>query len=107
MNQTFSNINVLIKNNKLSYRGSEIPVSSLFKVKRSTGNYIPKSEDDLREIFKSLGFRITRTGSIYHYGKFFSMTWIRNKLKTIPQDKRKPIKRRLPFVREIRGRGEE
>jgi len=101
MNKTFSNINVLIKNNKLSYRGSEIPLTDLFKVKRSTGNYIPKSEDDLREIFKSLGLRFTRTGSINHYGKFFSMTWVRNRLKTIPQIKRIPIKRRQATMREI------
>lgn len=105
MNKTFSNINVLIKNNKLSYRGSEIPLTDLFKIKRSTGNYIPKSEDDLREIFKSLGLRFTRTGSINHYGKFFSMTWVRNRLKTIPQTKRNPVRRpRLPFLRGIRAR---
>ena len=105
MNKTFSNINVLIKNNKLSYRGSEIPLTDLFKVKRSTGKYIPKSEDDLREIFKSLGLRFTRTGSINHYGKFFSMTWVRNRLKTIPQTKRNPVRRpRLPFLRGITAR---
>jgi hypothetical protein len=91
--KSFKKINLTIKNDKLSYRGTAIPIKSLFKISRSTGRPIPKSEDQLRTILKGLKMRFNKPGSIWtdtrKGNRFTSMETFRNWVKKIPVSRRR------------------
>jgi hypothetical protein len=95
--KAFSKFDINIENGQLSHEGREVALSSLFKIKISSGRKIPKNEESLSAIFKGLGFSINRAGNITYKRKFFNMDIIRKILKNVPLEKREKIHIDYPF----------